>query len=422
LTGVRLHLKAPLYRNAYFLMLGAGSGSLLGFAFWTVAARHYPPRAVGVASAVIATMTVVSGVSQLGLGTVLFRYLPGAGRATRSLILKSYAITMSLSVVASVAVAISTRWWAPSVAFLGRDSRWLVAFVAATTAWTVFTLQDSVLTALRQAKWIPLEDTFFSATKIALLFTFAGGSSAGIFLAWNIPVLVSLVPINLLIFDRFIAQHVENTAARVFSTPRNLVRFAGGNYLGGVFFLASTTLLPVLVAAEAGATAAAYFYIPWTIAAALQNIPLNMATSLTVEAALDESQLREYVRSVTVQTLRLSLPVVVLVIVGARYVLEIFGHAYAIHGETLLQLLAAASIPNVLVALGTSVVRIQNDARMVLLIPAVVGVITLALSAALVTTVGIAGVGIAWLTAQLVVATWIALKILQPLFLRAAEA
>src|SRR4029079_18766784 len=106
---------------------------------------------------------------------------------------------------------------------------------------------------------------------------------------------------------------------------------------------------------------------------------LNMATSLTVEAALDESQLREYVRSVTVQTLRLSLPVVVLVIVGARYVLEIFGHAYAIHGETLLQLLAAASIPNVLVALGTSVVRIQNDARMVLLIPAVVGVITLAL-------------------------------------------
>jgi hypothetical protein len=71
---LRAHLATPLYLNAYFLIIGATTGALLGFLFWTLAARHYATEIVGLNSAVISAMMLVSGACQLG--SVL---LPGLG-------------------------------------------------------------------------------------------------------------------------------------------------------------------------------------------------------------------------------------------------------------------------------------------------------------------------------------------------------
>src|SRR5919205_4408785 len=92
-TRLRAHLASSLYRNAYFLILGAGAASLLGVLFWTLAARHYSADAVGLNSVLITGMMIASSVCQLGLNAVLFRYLPSAGASTRSLIVRTYALT-----------------------------------------------------------------------------------------------------------------------------------------------------------------------------------------------------------------------------------------------------------------------------------------------------------------------------------------
>ena len=50
--------------------------SVLGFVYWWVAARQFPPEAVGIASATISTMALLGSLCMLGLGTLLITELP----------------------------------------------------------------------------------------------------------------------------------------------------------------------------------------------------------------------------------------------------------------------------------------------------------------------------------------------------------
>jgi O-antigen/teichoic acid export membrane protein len=408
-TRIGAHLASPLYRNAYYLIIGAGSGALLGFLFWTLAARHYSEQAVGLNFVVISAMMISSSVCQLGLGGasgVLVRYLPGAGDWTRPLVRRAYALTIALSVVVGLCVALTSSLWAHESTFLRGNGWWVLAFVFATVTWTIFTIEDSVLTGLRQARWVPLENSLFSALKVVLLFAFITVSPrGGIFLAWSIPALILIVPVNLLIFRHLIPRHLQ----RGYQVPVHvgtIVRLAAGMYVGGLFLIASSTLLPILVAGDSGLRQTAYFSIPWTIATSVQLVALNTTTSLTVEVAYDESKLRDYFRGILWQTMRLVVPAVAILVAGAHYILLAFGEAYAREGATTLRLLALATIPNVLVMLGISVARIHHDARLALLIPATAGALTIGLSLFLLPRAGIDGVGAAVLVAQSVVAVW----------------
>ena len=413
-SRLRNHVTAPLYRNAYLLIVGAVLGSGLGFFFWALAARHYSAESVGRNSAAIAAMTVVSGICQLGLNALLIRYLPTVGSSTRRVVLLSYVVTAGLSCLAALIAGMTSAIWAPELSFLGNDPRWLSAFVVATVAWTIFSLQDSVIIGMRQAQWIPIENSSFAAVKILLLIAFATAAPQdGIFLAWNVPVLVSLIPVNLLIFRWLIPGHIQRSGATSWDRAK-LVRFAAGNYAGSLFLLGSTTVLPILVVNELGATATAYFFVPWTIATALQLVSFNMMTSLTVEVAFDETKLREYCRRMLLHTMRLVVPITVLLVAGAPYLLHAFGDAYADEGTLLLRLLALGTIPNVLVALGLTIARIQHSGRVVLSTQGALCLLMLGLSLLLLPSLGIEGVGVAWLVSQAVVAAWLFVAILRP--------
>lgn len=418
-TRLGAHLASPLYRNAYYLIIGAASGSLLGFLFWTLAARHYSEEAVGLNFVVISAMMIASSVCQLGLGGasgVLVRYLPGAGTGTRRLVVHAYALTSALSVVVGLCVALTSSLWAPESTFLRGSAWWVLAFVFATVTWTIFTIEDSVLTGLRQARWVPLENSLFSAIKIVLLYAFITLSPrGGIFLAWSIPALLLVIPVNLLIFGRLIPRHQQ----RDYQVPLHggtIVRLAAGMYVGGLFLIASTTLLPILVARNSGLRQTAYFSIPWSIATGIMLVALNTTTSLTVEVAFDESKLRDYFRGILWQTMRLVVPVVAILTLGAHYILLAFGEAYAREGATCLRLLALSTIPNVFVMLGISAARLHHNARMALLIPAAAGVLTIGLSLLLLPPVGINGVGAAVLVAQFAVAVWALAGPLRPIY------
>lgn len=415
---MRAHLRDPLYRTGYLLIAGAAATSLLGFIFWLLAAHAYSPRVVGLSSVMISAMMLVSGVCTLGLNAVLVRYLPSAGRSTRPFVVGTYMLTGALSIIAGAAAAWTSPFWAPELGFLAHDAAWLVGFTAATAAWTIFSLQDSVLTGLHAAHWVPIENALFSAAKIVLLLALAGVLPlAGPFVAWNVLVVVPIVLVSLLIFRRLIPGRAER--GRDGSLDRRQVAsVAAGNYGGTLFSLAGTLLLPILVANVTGATQTAYFFVPWTILTGLQLVALNMTTSFTVEAAVNESQLRPLCRRALVHTLRLLVPATVLVAIGAPYLLRAFGDSYATEGTTLLRLLIAGTIPNVLVLIGLSVARLRHRGGAVLLIQAAQGVLVVGLSVTLLPSLGIDGVGVAWLASQVMVAVGLALGPLRPLLLK----
>jgi O-antigen/teichoic acid export membrane protein len=409
------HLRIPLYRNAYLLTISSGGSAVLGLVFWSLAARFYPPEVVGLDSALLSAMLLLAGIATFSFNNVLIRFIQPAGQQAKRLIATAYAVSFAASVPISLLFLVAASTWLPGLRVVDRSPAWILAFAASVAAWCIFALQDYALTGLRQAHWIPVENILFGLLKIVLLFVFARYlTQFGIFAAWNIPVLISLAPINYLIFWRLLPRHSAQTAQAEPLVPRQVVSYAAGNYLGTLFGLAANNLLPILVASMAGAATNAYFYLPWTIVTGLQLWALNMTTSLTVEAALDPRRLAAYVRRVVVQMLRLLLPAAAVIFLTAPLLLRVFGPEYSAQGTTLLRWLALSAIPNAIVVLGLSLARVENRSKMVALIQGALSGLGLGLSAILLPRLGLAGVGLAWLASQSLVALLVAGTLLRP--------
>lgn len=404
-----------MYRTGYYLILGTGASGLLGVAFWALAARSYTAHVVGLSAAAVSAIALVSGICSLGLAAVLVRYLPVAGPTGRPLIVRSYALTIALSLVIGVVVALTTDIWSPSLGFLGQGL-WPLAFAFATAAMTVFTLEDSILTGLHAAAWIPLENTLYAVAKLVLLVAVAGLLPfAGPFLAWNLPLLPAIVLVNYLIFRRLVPRMPTVGGLE----RRKVIGMAAGNYGGNLLGLLGNMYLPILVANQTSATEAAYFYVPWMISISVELVALNMMTSLTVEAALDMPRLRQLSRRALKQSMRLVVPVAALTALLAPLGLLLFGSAYADEGTTLLRLLALGAIPNVIAALGAGVARIEHRGWIVTAIQGFQLVIVVGLSAALLPGIGIVAVGIAWTGCQFVLAAILLATILRPVLFSA---
>jgi O-antigen/teichoic acid export membrane protein/aminoglycoside phosphotransferase (APT) family kinase protein len=412
------HLRTPLYRNGYALVLSSATTSVLGVAYWILAARTYTPAVVGLNAAAISAMMFLAGVSQFNLMSALLRFIPGAGRATGRFVGYAYLISVSVAAVSSLIFLGGLGTWAPRLSFLGSRPVFNVWFTFATMAWCIFVLQDSVLTGLRQAKWVPVENTAFSLAKIALLVGFAKVlPHYGVLASWTIAMALTLLPVNGLILRRLIPKHVaagHGDAARL--VPAQVARYVAGDYLGSLCWLASTTLLPIMVTQQAGATANAYFFLSWQIAITLYAVSPNVGSALIVEAATDPAKLATYSYRVCVQAARIVVPLAAIGILGAPYVLRLFGPTYATEGAALLRLLALSALPHIVNSLYISVARVQRRVRAIVIVLAALCALVLILSHILLQRYGITGVGVAWLVSQTIIAGIVWATQLRPLW------
>ena len=402
---MRAHFAVPLYRNGYSLLVGYGATSVLGLVFWVVAARQADPHDVGIAAALFSLMLLVSGACQLSLNTVLLRFLPVAGRNAQRFVLGCYGLTIAATALAAAAVALLAGVWSDDLSFLATDATWFAAFVVGCAGWSVFALQDSALTGARQAHWVMIENSLYSVARVGLLVPLAALGVGGIFAASVVPALIALLPINLLLFRRLLPYHVHEHADRSEPLRReDLARFVLSNYLGSVFFVLSSFLLPIIVTVVAGATDNAHFYAAWSIAMGVQFIAVSMMSSLLVESSLAQARLVQHSRRALSQTLRLVVPVVIVIVAAAPLLLAAFGPSYAEDASWTLRLLALSAIPNVVIILSVNVARVRQQASVVVLVQAAVCVFGVGLSALFLQIVGITGVGIGWLLSQVVVA------------------
>jgi O-antigen/teichoic acid export membrane protein len=406
-----------LYRNAYALILSNGATSVLGLAYWALAAHFYATQTVGISSAAISGLMLLSGIAQLNLEGALLRFIPAAGHATRALISYSYLAVLVLSAVVAAVFLAGLDVWSPALSFLRANAWTILWFVLATMGWSVFALQDMVLTGLRQASWVPIENVLFALVKLVLLIVLAGPFPRyGIFASWTVPTAFSILPVTALIL-RLLPRHSAESAARAIPiSTRGIARYVAGDYAGSLFYLASTTLLPIIVTREIGSTANAYFYLAWLIAYSLQLVSLSMTSSFTVEAAASEEDLRHFTHRALLQNARLVVPAALFIAIAAPYILNVYGARYAAHGDMLLRLLALSAIPGIITTLFLGVSRVRRRTMRILIVQGFLAVLVLGLSIVWLPPFGITGIGMAWLVAQTVIAIPILLGPLRALF------
>jgi len=406
LGGLVTHMRTPLFRNAYALMLSAGGSAVLGLLYWIIAARLYKLETVGQNAALIATMLLISSLSQLEMANVLVRFIPTASRKTRRLVVSAYLCAAIVGAVISVAIGSSLGASLFHLEFLSHSNGHLISFTLAVAGWGIFALQDSVLIGLRQAIWVPIENIVYGAMKLILLILFAAPfPEFGIFAAWTIPALFLLLPVNTLIFGRLIPRHMAETPRLEANlTLMNIFRYTSGDFGGTLFSTLYVRGLPLLVLRIAGAAANAYFYTAWSLAFPLQLIASSLASSLVVETVTDTAQAEAYLY----RTLRLSLllltPTVAIMIVAAPFALQLSGGGYAAEGIWTLRLVALATLPNMVTTLFFSISRISRRTLRIAFIEALLCAGVLGLSYVLLPHYGVSGVGIAWLASQTIVA------------------
>ena len=410
-AGIRHRSAEPLYRNGYALAASSLITSGLGVAYWIAAARLFSTTAVGVCSALISSMFLLTNIGHLNLVSVLNRFLPRAGRDSETLVVRSYLLALGATALASVIFILGLDLWAPGLGVLQDQPAVAVWFVVSTMVWVIFALQDSVLAGIRQAVWVPAENLIFAVAKIALLFALvAAAPTLGVFWSWSLPSVFLVIPVTLLLFRRWIPLHVYRTKGREqrMGTWR-LAHYASRDYIAYLALSGTIGIMPLIVLGQLGAAQNAYYWVSWSIAYTLYLISHSMGMALLTEGSLDPAELRTHWRRTVIESARLVVPGAIVMALAAPLILGVMGGSYSDEAVTLLRLLALSAIPFIFVEAFADAQRVARRMRVVVLTFVSLSVLVFALALPLMHMWGIVGIGVAWLVAQSVVAVAVSL-------------
>jgi len=350
----------PFSRNAHALVLNTGISGALGLVYWILAARYYADSDVGRGSAAISALMLLTGLVSVNFAGTLNRFIPKSGRHTVAVVAFTYLVTSAIIAVLAVALLVALHWLGGPAYDLLREPHTRMWFVAAAVAASVVTVQDSVLTGLRAAVWVPVWNAAFAVSKIVLLVVLAHSMPrSGVFFSWIVPMIVVMFPVNLLIFGRLLPRHVRTSTHKVELTGAEIGRFFAADYLGALFLYGTMFLVPVLVALRVSPSTYAYFFLAWAIASMMNLVAVNMAVPMAVEGVHDPSNLAGYCRSALARALGLLCVGVVVIGLAAPYTMGLLRVGY-LDAVPLLQLLAFASLPSAVVDIYLGTLRART--------------------------------------------------------------
>lgn len=384
------------------LLLNSGSTSILGFAYWIVAARTSSPEEVGVGSTLVSTLMVVSGFAQLNYGRTLPHLIPRAAPHGTRVLTEAYGRVLVMSAVLSAAfwalVAVIRPSNFPEATLVGA-----VLFALGTALWSVFTLQDSALNAFRLTNVIPVENTVYGIAKIVALVAIPvsvlSGSSVIIF-SWLLP-LVAVVPvINYLIYRRHGPEAEDPPYER---RPRGAVGVLDA--VGSYAWLLTPLLLQYVVLTQLGPAAAAVLFIPLTLVTSADGLSGNIGNTVTAETTRNGGQVPPQVRRLVLYLVGAACAGAVLMLVLGRPLLALFGDRYGTSSLPLLISFGFSAAARAVAISSAAVQRARGRGLRTMLLQLVIALGPL--SAAVLIFLGLAGldgVAIAWLATSLAAA------------------
>jgi len=398
LWGVRL------YSNAFYLMANSVVTGLLGFVFWIVAARFYPPEDVGLASALIAAVGLLAGFTHLGLDVALVRYLARSGKDANSLINTVFTITILTSILGVAIFVAGLGYWSPALVFMWQSSLYLVAFILFVIIFNVSSLQDQIFIAERRAGYIVARNTIFGLLKLLMPILLAAYfHSFGIFASWGVSLVIAFL-LGMFLFIPRARPDYKPFFAVSKKVVREIMQFSFVNYFAGFFWGATNLILPIMVLNVLGAESTAYFYIAWSVGGVCMLISSALSVSLFAEGSYDEGKLGLNIRRSLKLVFLTLVPAVILIVALADVLLLLFGGSYSESGATLLRIVAVTALPWSINLIYLAKLRVEKKLRVIIVLTAFTAVLGLGLAYFLLPRMGISGAGVAWLTTQVIIA------------------
>ena len=394
-----------LLRNSGYIMLTTGVNSGLGYVFWLVVAHAYPADRIGVAAALIAAMTFIAAIANLGTSPALIQLLPGArNEADWSRTISTSIATGATAgfVIALLCALVILPAISPSLAVTRASVSYVLLFSFGVALWSVSLISDYLFIAERRSENMTARNFSFGVLKLALVIAvplFAARSALSIFGSWVAGCALSLVLAYVLLMPRLRYRFTFSSRGTL-AALRLSVRPYLGNYLTTLGNVIPFALLPIFVIARRSPADNAYFYVTWLLGGAFFTISSAVGSALFAEGTHDVERVDSLGRSAVKITAALLLPMMLLFFIAGHALLDLFGSRYSNHGGTLLILLTVSAVPDAITNLYIARLRALDRLGFAAATNLAMAAITLGVAWLLLPPLGIAGAGVAWLAAQ----------------------
>ncbi len=385
----------PLYRNSLALLLNSAFGAFFGLIFWIVAARTMSAKDIGLATAAISAAALIVGLSRLGLDTGLIRYLPES-KNKKGLYNAIVMVTLVLAIILATVLMLGINIFSPSLSFL-RDGWFLPVFFAYVAITSINSIQNIAFISIRRADLSLIQNLLLGA-RIPILLLISGLGVFGVFSSFGIAFLMTLI------FGVFVLRRYGLSISKDFDVASiwKTLKFSLGNYTAGIFALAPTTIIPVMILNTIGAEENAYFYVAYSIAGLLFMVPKAISMSLFVEGSHNLPLKENVIKSMKLIMLLL-VPAVVFIYIFGDKLLLLFSREYSEQSFEMLQLLALSSVFSAAILIYQSIKKIQKNVRMINYQNFALSVMIIGLGYAALLKYGLMGLGYAWLVAHAIV-------------------
>ncbi len=391
-SGLAALLRTSLYTNVSYLWVSHAVVALFGFAFWTLAARLYTVEQIGLGSATISAIVLVSVLSHLGLGMGLVRFLPEAKGRGPSLVNLALSVSGLMALVASVIFLIGLPVWSSPLSYLRQQPEYVAAFVLFAVSATAAIVLDQAFVAVRGAKFLLYKNPVALLVRMALLGLFVTiGGTFSIVAASGLATLVGVI-VGLALLRRVVPSYLPHFVIE--RGPPGFFPFAIGNYVTELSLMAPGLILPIMVVSVLGSDQAGYYYIGWLLGQLLLFVSYAVALSLVVEGSHTRASLPALSRNaLALAFLLVGAGTIVMLLAGDKLLL-VFGASYSSEASGLLRLIVLASLPAVLVHLYLAVQQVRKDIWALVSLAGLLALGTLGTSYLLLPRLGIEGAGI----------------------------
>jgi O-antigen/teichoic acid export membrane protein len=403
-------MQRPLYRwlNTNRIVL-ANAGSVMssqvltsgvGFVYWWLAARQFPPAAVGLASAAISAMMLLGTASVLGLGTLLIGELPRQPGRIGALLTGALCTVGVAGGGAGLLFAMLAPRLSPDLAPLAAGIGVMILFALGVALTAVTLVLDQALVGLLRGELQLWRNIFFAVAKLVLLAAaglwLAGRGGLLIYATWVTGSLTSLLFLAVLAWRYGITLLGHRPA---WGMLRGLGRSALGHHALNLTLQIPSLALPLVVTIELSATANAHFYVAWMIAGLLFVAPYALTTVLYAVGAADPETLAHKLRQSLLLSFGLCVAATLVLWVAADWMLAIFGQGYALEAGISLRLMALGVIPLVVRYHYIALARLRGRVHQAALLQACASGLELLCAATGAALGGLPGLSIGWLMA-----------------------
>lgn len=400
----RFFLAQSLYANSLWLLLAQGVNYSLGFIFWLVVARLYPPSDVGFAAAVLPAASMVASLGMLGLGSSLIRFLSGSGQGAAALINQVSTAVFLVTALLTAIFVLGIETWSPELRILRTEPLYLIIFVALIllSAWQAILLQTFV--ASRRSGFslaVSLIHGMGKTVGVLVLASLVGG--LGIVLSWTLALALS-VTLALFIFLPRTLPHYRLKPLIDLRMLSSIVPYSLANYVAESLWSVPSWVLPLVIVNRLGTEQNAYFGIAWVVAMLPLIIPRAVSMAMFAEGSHDLAQMRNnLLRSLRLCALMLAPLVLGVMLIGDKLLL-LYGEGYAASGKILLSTTALAVLPGTVTILYVTIARVQKWLLQIVFLSAAEAIGVVSLTLLLVGELGVLAPGVALLTVNCLLA------------------